>query len=112
MSTDRKFKITDATSGAAFTVRVVTRAVNTEIVGVQEDGALKIRLVASPAGADAANAELVQFLAEQLSVEAGKIEIVAGGDGRDKLVSVEGVTTADVENKLAVTAGEQNDDDE
>jgi hypothetical protein len=100
MSTGRKFEITDAKGGAAFTVRVVTRAVNTELVGIQEDGALKIRLQASPAGEDDANKELITFLAEKLEVDRAKIEIVAGEEGRDKLVSVEGITTADVETKL------------
>jgi len=100
MSTDRNFEITDAKGGAAFTVRVVTRAVETEVVGVQEDGSLKIRLKASPAGDEAANTELVDFLSAQLGVEKAKIEIVAGREGRDKLVSVEGITTALVEEKL------------
>lgn len=96
----RKFEITDAKGGAAFAVRVVTRAANTEVVGMQEDGTLKIRLVASPAGDDAANQELVTFLAAELGVSKEKIEIVAGADGRDKLVSVEGISTADIETRF------------
>lgn len=100
MSQNRKFEITDARGGAAFTVRVVTRAVAAEVVGVQEDGALKIRLVSSPAGDPATNQELVTFLASQLNVPANKIEIVAGANGREKIISVEGITTADVETKL------------
>ena len=100
MSTDRKFEITDAKGGAAFTVRVTTRAVETEVVGLQEDGSLKIRLKASPAGDPAANSELIGFLATQLGVEKAKVEIVAGETGRDKLISVEGITTADVEAKF------------
>ena len=51
----RRFEITDARGGAALTVRVVTQAERTEIAGVQDDGVLKIRLIASPAGAPAAN---------------------------------------------------------
>jgi uncharacterized protein len=97
---DRKFEITDAKGGSAFTVRVVTRAVDTEIVGLQADGVLKVRLKASPAGDDAANKELVDFLAKRLDVDIKKVEIVAGKEGRDKLVSVEGITTDEVEAKL------------
>jgi uncharacterized protein len=97
---NRQFRITDAKGGAAFTVRVVTRATSTEVAGLQEDGTLKIRLVSSPAGDPAANKELIDFLASQLGVPVDKIEIVAGADGRDKLVSVEGVSTADVEARL------------
>lgn len=101
---NRQFKITGAKGGAAFTVRVVTRAANTEIAGLQEDGMLKVRLVASPAGDPAANQELVDFLAGHLGVSSDKIEIVAGADGRDKLVSVEGVSTEDIETKLGRVA--------
>lgn len=102
MSMSRKFEIKDAKGGAAFAVRVVTRAANTELVGMQEDGSLKIRLIASPAGDPAANQELIDFLAQRLGVAKEKIEIVAGADGRDKIVSVEGVTTDQVETKLSV----------
>ncbi|MEO1441067.1 MAG: DUF167 domain-containing protein, partial [Chloroflexota bacterium] len=96
---DRKFEITDAKSGAAFPVRVTTRAVETEIVGL-DDAILRVRLKSSPAGDPAANKELVDLLAGFLSVETSKIEIVAGEGGREKLVSIEGVTVADIEAKL------------
>ncbi len=105
MPPERKYKITDAKGGAAFTVRVVTRAVNTEMAGVQEDGALKIRLKATPAGSADANEELIGFLADQLMVSADQIEIVAGANGREKVIAVEGISTADLESKLGV-AGE------
>jgi uncharacterized protein YggU (UPF0235/DUF167 family) len=100
MSQNRKFEITDARGGAAFTVRVVTRAEATELVGTQEDGTLKIRLVSSPAGDPSTNQELVNFLASELGVPANRIEIVAGANGREKIISVEGISTADVEAKL------------
>ncbi len=100
MSTGRKFEITDAKGGVAFAVRVVTRSATTELGGLQEDGILKVRLKATPAGDPAANQELIEFLAQRLGVAPGKVEIVAGGDKSEKLVSVEGITTADVETKL------------
>ena len=101
----RKFqgKLSNPKSGAAFTVRVVTRATKTESVGVQEDGALKIRLVASPAGDPKANEELLDFLAKELDIPVGQLEIVAGATGRDKLITVEGITTSDVENKFGTS---------
>jgi len=70
MTSNRKFEITDARGGAAFTVRVTTRSDIAEIIsdiaeimGVQDDGALKIRLTAAGAGDEAANRELVNLLA-------------------------------------------------
>jgi uncharacterized protein (TIGR00251 family) len=101
MPEERKFEITDAKGGAAFTVRVVTRAVETEIVGTNDDGSLRIRLKASPAGDPAANKELTDFLASKLEVAPNQIEIVAGATGREKVIAIEGITTADLESKLA-----------
>ncbi len=100
----RKFEITDAKRGAAFTVRVVTRAQRNEIVGVQEDRSLKIRLTA-PAADGQANEALIKFLAERLGVPESAIEIVAGRDNRDKWISVEGITTAEAEERLKPDAG-------
>jgi uncharacterized protein (TIGR00251 family) len=95
----REFKITDAQQGAAFTVRVVTRADAVEIVGVQEDGSLKIRLTESPAEGRA-NIQLIDFLAGVLKVDAGQIEIVAGAEKPNKIISVEGVSPELIEKRL------------
>lgn len=107
MPPERKYKITDAKSGAAFTVRVVTRAVTTELAGAQEDGTLKVRLQATPAGSAEANEELIRFLAELLQVVADQIEIVAGANGREKVIAVEGITTGDLESRLGVASDDQ-----
>ncbi len=96
----RKFEIKDAVSGAAFTVRVVTRASRTEIAGVQDDGILKIRLTASPAEGNV-NEQLIEFLAERLGVSPQQIEIVAGLNNREKLISVEGINPSELEERLA-----------
>ncbi len=95
----REFRITDAQHGAAFTVRVITRADNVEIVGLQDDGTLKIRLTESPAEGRA-NAQLVQFLADVLEVTPAQIEIVAGADKPNKIISVKNVSPAWVEERL------------
>jgi uncharacterized protein (TIGR00251 family) len=100
MPVNRKFEITDARGGAALTIRVVTQAEKTEVAGVQEDGLLKIRLMASPAGDPSANQELVEFLAMQLGVPVDHLEIVAGAGGREKIVSIEGLTSDQVEERL------------
>jgi len=101
---NRKFEITDAKRGAAFTVRVVTRAQKNEIVGVQDDRSLKIRLTASSTEGQA-NEALIKFLAERLQVAESAIEIVAGKDARDKWISVSGISTADLEERLKPDPG-------
>jgi uncharacterized protein (TIGR00251 family) len=103
MSREIKFNITDAKRGAAFTVRVVTRATRTEIAGVQE-GTLKIRLTAAPTE-NQANVQLISFLAQRLGVPENAVEIVAGQDSRDKWISVGGITTAEVEERLKPDPG-------
>ncbi len=93
----REFKITDAQHGAAFTVRVITKANNLEIVGVQDDGSLKIRLTETPARA---NGQLVEYLAQVLEVDPSQIEIVAGSDKPNKIISVKDVTPGLIEERL------------
>jgi uncharacterized protein YggU (UPF0235/DUF167 family) len=99
MTKNIKFNITDASSGAAFTVKVVTRAEETELAGIEADGSLKIRLQAA-SNDDGANEELISFLAHILNVDQNQIEIVAGGSKRTKLISVEGISPEQLENLL------------
>ena len=87
----RDFKITDAKGGAAFGVRVVPRASKSEIVGIMDDGALKIRLTA-PAVDGKANEALIALLADALNCKRDQIEIVVGHTSKGKLISVIGVT--------------------
>lgn len=102
MPEERKFEITDARGGAALTIRVTTRADKTELAGIQDDGVLKIRLMAPSAGDPSANQELVAFIASQLAVPVEQVAIVAGEAGREKIVSIEGLTTGQVEERLYV----------
>lgn len=105
----RKFEITNASGGAAFTVRVVTRASSTEVAGMQDDGVLKIRLTAAPN--EDANQQLVQFLAETLGVSPKQIEIVAGASARDKLISIDGISPDILEEKLLSVIDHSGRDD-
>jgi uncharacterized protein (TIGR00251 family) len=100
MTANRKFEITDARGGAALNVRVVTQSDKTELVGIQSDGAVKIRLMASPAGDPAANRELLEFLSRLFNVPTTSMEIVAGEGGRDKIISIEGVSIDQLEQVL------------
>lgn len=83
----RKFVLHDGQRGSALAVRVTPRASRNQIVGVLNDGTIKVHLAADPSD-DKANALLVDFLAEVLGVPKSRVEIVAGETGRDKLISV------------------------
>ncbi len=83
----RNFNLHNGKRGSALAVRVTPRASRSQIVGMVEDGTIKVHL-ASDAAEDQINVELVAFLAEVLGVPKSRVEIVAGESGRDKLISV------------------------
>jgi len=71
-------------------VYVQPRASKTAIVGMH-DGAVKVCLAAPPVDG-AANAALVEFVAERVGVAKSKVRIVAGQSSRRKVVEVDGAT--------------------
>ncbi|WKZ37911.1 MAG: DUF167 domain-containing protein [Anaerolineales bacterium] len=83
----RKYVLHDGKRGSALAVRVTPRASRNQIVGMLNDGTIKVHLASEPVD-DKSNLELVVFLAEVLGVPKSRVEIVAGETGRDKLVSV------------------------
>lgn len=95
----RDFNITDARHGAAITVKIVPKANRTEIAGIDPDGTLKIRLMSPPVEGQA-DQELIAFLSEFLRVPPGDIEIVAGADGRRKLISVVNINAEEIDRLL------------
>ena len=80
--------ITSRDDGVELTLHVQPRASRTEIVG-PFGGALKIRLAAPPVDGEA-NDELIRFLAKELGVPKGAMEIVRGATGRKKVVRIAG----------------------
>jgi uncharacterized protein len=85
---------TTADGGVTLSVRVTPRASRNQIVGV-EGGALKIKLTAPPVEG-AANAALIQVIAEWLGVRKSVVSIRSGDQTRQKLVRVEGVSREQV----------------
>lgn len=97
--TQRNYQLHDGKKGAAIAVRVTTRATKNKILGALNDGTIKMHLAAAPTdGQD--NKELVEFLSDILDVDKGRIEIVAGDTGRDKLVSVLDMDSETLHNKI------------
>jgi uncharacterized protein (TIGR00251 family) len=95
----RGMRFSNGKKGAALPVRVIPRASRNEIVEILSDQTVKIRLTAPPVE-DQTNDELIGFLSDVLGMPQSKIEIVAGKSGRDKLVSILDVSTADVHRKI------------
>jgi uncharacterized protein (TIGR00251 family) len=76
-------------SDVRFAVRLTPRSSSNAIDGVLDE-TLRIRVTA-PAVDGAANAALVNLLADTLGVARRDVRIVAGGTSRQKLVVVDGV---------------------
>ena len=95
----RKYRLHDGKKGAAIAVRVTPRASRNEVVEIQNDGTIRIRLTA-PAHEGKANEELIKFLSEILGAPKSNIDIVAGTTGRDKLITVLGMDADEVQNRI------------
>ena len=86
------------TSGIVIDVRVIPRAGRSGVAGVRDNTVL-VRLNAPPV-AGAANAELIEVLADALDVPKRAIAIVSGDRSRQKRVRIDGVTLAHAASRL------------
>jgi uncharacterized protein (TIGR00251 family) len=92
------WSISEAPGSVTFAVHVVPRSSRNQIVGV-EGGALKIKLTAPPVEG-AANAALIEFLAEWLGIRRNGVSIVSGDKARRKRVRVAGMTREQIMRKI------------
>lgn len=87
---DRKYNLHDGKFGSALAIRLTPKASRDAIAGIMEDGTIKIHVTASSEGGKD-NKAMIALLAGALKVDAGNINLIAGEDGRDKLISVLGI---------------------
>jgi len=95
--------VKDTAAGATFAVRVQPRARKNAVSGEMGD-ALKLALTAPPVEGKA-NAACVEFLADLLDVPRSSITIAAGETSRNKVIRVDGLSAAEVEQRLRAAAG-------
>ncbi len=69
-------------------IKVIPKSAFSAIVGMLDDGTLKIRIAATPEKGKA-NAELLRFLAEDFGTTKDKITILSGSGDPVKLVRLE-----------------------
>ncbi len=79
-------------------IKVQPNAGINQVVGLS-NGIWRIK-VAAPPDKGKANKELVEFLSEVLGLRKDQIAIIKGHTSHNKLVSVEGLTQAEVEVRL------------
>jgi uncharacterized protein YggU (UPF0235/DUF167 family) len=79
-------------------VRVQPRSGRDEIGG-ERDGRRLLRVTAAPVD-DKANDAVRRLLAKRLGVAPGRVAVVRGQSGRDKLIEVEGIDDAELLRRL------------
>ena len=90
--------LTETPDGAVLNLRIVPRAAKNAIQGELGD-ALKIRLCAPPVDG-AANAALIEFLAETFGLPRARVQLLSGQTSRNKRVLLAGVAAAAAEARL------------
>lgn len=80
-------------------IYVQPRASKTTVAGMH-DGCVKVRLAAPPVDG-AANAALVEFVAERLRIAKSRVRIVSGQTSRRKVVEVDDVSVEQLAAALA-----------
>ena len=91
--------LSERADGVIITVRVTPRAGKSGIAGTR-DGALLVRLNAAPLDG-AANAELIEVIADALGVPRRSVTIMSGEKSRRKTLLVTGTSAAAVLTTLA-----------
>ncbi len=90
--------------GVRVLVRAQPRASRSAVVGTLDDGrgglALKVAVAAPPVDG-AANAAIVELLADVLGVPKRAVTVARGESGRNKQVEVRGITVEVAEERLA-----------
>ncbi len=97
--------VTDTPDGAVLSLRLIPRAHQNAIQG-EHGGALKIRLCAPPVDG-AANAALVEFLSDTLSLPRARIHLLSGQTSRTKRVLLAGCSASAIRTELL--AGKQEE---
>jgi uncharacterized protein len=87
---------------ARIAVRVQPRARKDEIGG-ERDGALIVRVTAPPVEGRA-NDAVRKLLAKRLGIAPGRVSVLRGASGRDKLVEIHGMETEAVRRALSISA--------
>ncbi len=90
----RKFNFYDGEKGAALAVRISCDQGKTGIINVLEDGTLVINLTGKSKDL---NQELIKFLAIMLNIYEKRLDIVAGMEGSEKLISILDITPEKVQ---------------
>jgi uncharacterized protein (TIGR00251 family) len=91
-----------ADRASRITVRLQPRASKDEVVGWNDEGALRVRVKAPPVDG-AANAALIQLLAKRLGVAKSAITLITGATARNKIIEVDGISDGELRRRLSLS---------
>jgi len=97
---DSVLQMSETGLGLKVRIHVQPRAKRNEIAGVY-NGALKIRVTASPVDG-AANRAVVEYLAGRLGISKSKLAILSGARSRDKNLRVHGMSPEEFQKQLCI----------
>jgi len=80
-------------------LRVIPRSRVDEIVGVREDGALHVRVMAPP-HEGRANEAVLRLLSRSLGLPLASVRLKGGASSRDKWVELDGIDAAELGRRL------------
>ena len=80
-------------------LRVTPKSRADEIVGLTEEGVLKIRVTAAPQDGEA-NQAVLRLLSRVLGVPRGAVRLMGGAASRDKWIEVDGMDAAEAKRRL------------
>ena len=80
-------------------IRVTPRAKCDEVYYILEDGTVKVRLTAPPVEGKA-NKALIKYFSGIFEIPRSRIEILSGFKSRNKLVTIRGMDSVEIYNKL------------
>ena len=84
---NQNLRLHDGKMGSAIAVQVNSEAPEDEIIDILGDGTVQVRL-ACAADVESTNTALLRYLSKILSVPLAKIDIVAGHNSHNKIISI------------------------
>jgi len=96
----RQFHFHDGRTGAAIAVHVAPHSGRNQINKIDEDGTIQI-YQSSASTQEADNRALLEYLSSVLGVKISQLDIIAGGSGREKLISIIDLDKETVQKRLS-----------
>lgn len=93
----RQFEFHDGEKGAALAIRVTHTKGASSFSKVHKDGTVVIQL---QQGEGTVNSRLIDFISRELNIHKKRLQIIAGEDGFNKLISIVDMKPMEIQRKI------------